>query len=137
MIMSGSLPTQRAGHRCVAIVAPVDTPAHFCANPVTTRAEVATVLATIKQLRLLANGHTSHKCHRPRTDYRDPIVGSVSVIGERVARSISSSIVVRVESVASRQLFQWLSRCHDDFRGGKCGKGCAAAQRSWRSRAPP
>jgi hypothetical protein len=121
----------------VARVAPVARKETGGAKTVTTHAAVATTLATLNRLRSLTNSHTSHKCHRPRTDHRNPIVGSHSIISERVARSISSSIVVRVERVASPQRFQGLGPDHQGSCIGQCGNSRAASEYAWRSRAPP
>ncbi len=102
----------------------------------TTGLTMATDLATLNRLRSLKDSHTSHKCHAPRIHYANPIPVTCSEIGERVARSISSSIVVRVERVTSPQRIQGLGRDQHDFRVGQCGDRCIP-EYAWRSRAPP
>jgi hypothetical protein len=121
----------------VASVAPVARNKARRAKIVTTNAAVVTSLATANQLNLLTNSHTSHKSHRSRTDYRNPIVSSDSRISEGVARSISSSIVARVERVASPQRNQGLGPDHHGFRIGQRGNSATRAEYSRQSRAPP
>jgi hypothetical protein len=121
----------------VASVAPVARNKARRAKTVTTNDTVATSLATPNQLRSLTNSHTSHKSHRSGTDYGNPIVGSDSTISEGVARSVSSSIVARVERVASPQRNQGLGPDHHGFRIGQCGNSRTRAEHSRQSRAPP
>jgi hypothetical protein len=104
---------------------------------VTTSVAVATVLATLNRLSVLTNSHTNHRSHHSRTHHRNSIFDSRSIGGEGVARSISSSRVVRVERVASPQWSQRLGRDHQRFRVGQRGTYQCPAEHAWRSRAPP
>ena len=104
---------------------------------VTTGVTVATTLATLNRLSALKNSHTRHNSHHSRTHYRNPVFDSRSMGSEGVARSISSSRVVRVERVASPQWSQGLGRDHHDSRVGQRGNCQSPAEHAWRSRAPP
>jgi hypothetical protein len=121
----------------VASVAPVARNKARRTKTVTTDGAVATSLATLNRLSSLTNSHTSHKSHRSRTDYGNPLVDSHSTVSEGVARSISSSIVVRVERVASPQCNQGLGSDHHGFRVGQRGYSATRAEHSRQSRAPP
>lgn len=104
------------------------------AEIMTTVAHVATVLATAKSLNVFANSHSRHKSHGARTDYGNRLFAGARQIERRVARHLSSSLVVRMERVASRQVFQRLGRSHRNFLSGQSGKRRVL---SARTRAPP